>query len=229
MSSMVPASRFSPVHRYQQEVDSLYQIKPVGGRSILQPDLPFERIYAKAPAAQDELNQLVVQAALLSGSTTVLPEIKARDRAELKIATELDGQFRLLTDLARATLVADDIEGVLSAYQALASQVEVISLENRFLNPKENGYRDLKVLVRLRQSGLVAEVQLHLSAIEAVKNGEEHKAYQQRQAIERRADVEKRPMTEWERAKVNRLQRYSRALFEEAWQRHLLPSFMAMV
>ncbi|SHH74982.1 nucleotidyltransferase family protein [Ferrimonas marina] len=224
---MTPVSRSKPLHR-QQELQYLYDIRTQQHHCVRQPLAEFDALYALAPSAQQELGQLMAQVSLLSGSRAVVPDHKARCRAQRKMATELGGDPQLLTDLARATLVADDIDGVNDAYRHLAESTTVLSVENRFSNPKDNGYRDLKTLVRLRDSDLVAEVQIHLSAIEQVKNGEEHKVYQQRQAIERIAEVEQRPLSEWELAKVSRLKRFSRALYEEAWQRHLLPKHMAL-
>ncbi|WP_298441800.1 GTP pyrophosphokinase [uncultured Ferrimonas sp.] len=210
-----------PAKQRKLQLDILRQFHSFAQSNLFQPDLPLQQLHELATDAQHELGLLLTQVAAESGASLTLPQVKSFARAEAKVATELQGEHRRLTDLARATLVGSDISGVVNAFLSLCEQADIIYLLNRFAEPKANGYRDLKVLVRLPNSGMVAEVQIHLEAIEKVKSGEEHRAYQQQQSIERQAEQEQRPLSVWEQAKISRLRRYSRALYEEAWQRYL--------
>ncbi|WP_051201844.1 hypothetical protein [Ferrimonas senticii] len=213
--------------RFHSASQRLYQFHSFDTTNLLQPDLSFAQLHHLAFMAQRELNQLLNHIAQATQSQAVIPGVKSLTRARDKVIGELNGQHRKLTDLARGTLVARDLCGVIAIYEQLRQQANVISLLNRFRDPKANGYRDLKVLLRLQDSQMVAEVQIHLEAIQQIKTGEEHRAYMQRQDIERKAAQQRRELTPWEQAKITRLKRYSRALYEEAWQRHQPTRFSA--
>ncbi|QIZ77308.1 phosphoribosylglycinamide formyltransferase [Ferrimonas lipolytica] len=208
--------------QYQADYQQLCQLPTFEPKTALQPDLPLPQLHQLAFEAQQELAEALTS--LIKGNCCVLvnPGVKSFQRAQGKIETELQGNIRRLTDLARATLVVTNLSTLVATFAALAERVEIVSLLNRFQRPKANGYRDLKALVRLSATGMLAEVQLHLEAIQTVKNGEEHRAYQQLQCIQRKAELECRPLSVWEQAKVARLRRYSRALYEEAWQRYVV-------
>jgi len=94
--------------------------------------------------------------------------------------TELDGNAARITDLARATIVANDVSSLM--------------------------------VIELPKTGIIAEVQFHLKAIADVKNGAEHKLYEQIQHIERVAKREQRPLTSLETAKIKRMRSESKNL-----------------
>ncbi len=83
------------------------------------------------------------------------------------------------------------------------------------------------MLVRLPESQLIAEVQLHLDAISTVKNGAEHEIYEQIQKIERVGLQQNRSISEFERAQIAQLRIVSNNLYQEAWQQYLQPEVLA--
>lgn len=97
----------------------------------------------------------------------------------------------------------------------------MVKVKNRFKKPAASGYRDLNLLVKLPKTNLIAEVQLHLKAIADVKNGPEHKFYEQIQKIERLAAVESRQINEIEQAQIRTMHHQSKELDQNAWQPYI--------
>ncbi|TKB56551.1 nucleotidyltransferase family protein [Ferrimonas aestuarii] len=184
---------------------------------VQQPISDFENLYAQAEQAQQELAMLTHKVAFLSGTEASVPNIKSRERAKAKVASKFNGDVTALTDLARTTIIANDVEGVVRAYQTLQQQGQIQQVKNRFQNPKANGYRDLNVLVTLPETQLVAEVQIHLSDIAAIKSGPEHKIYTDIQQIERLAEQQQRQLSEFETARIAKLKQQSTQLYQQQW------------
>ena len=76
-------------------------------------------------------------------------------------------------------------------------------------------------MVELPKTKLVAEIQLHLKDIAMVKNGAEHKLYEEIQSIERLALVDNRESTQFENARMNKLRSLSQSLYSNAWESYL--------
>ncbi|WP_417347380.1 hypothetical protein [Ferrimonas sp.] len=205
-------------NKAEKGLPGLMAIESQDSASVVQPTSDFENLYLRAQHAQNELAMLTHRVAYLSSTQADVPAVKGRERALAKLEGKLDGDVTLLTDLARTTLVADDVEGLLRAYHELDRQGEVVRVKNRFLTPKANGYRDLNLLVRLPESLMVAEVQIHLRPFAEIKNGPEHDLYQQIQELERQALVQQRPLSEFEQARVERLRHQSTLLYQQAWE-----------
>ncbi|WP_413113326.1 RelA/SpoT domain-containing protein [Thaumasiovibrio sp. DFM-14] len=212
---------------FKRSLSGLYAIETWNGNQVRQRHSEFDALYANAQRAQAELGTLVNEIGMLSQATPIIPPVKSTERAQAKIAQELNGEAAKITDLARATLVAKDINGIVTAFEILGKDAEILQVKNRFKSPAPSGYRDLKVLVRLPKSQHIAEVQIHLNAIAEIKSGEEHEVYQQVQHIERIAASESRGLNDLEQAKIARLRQYSQTLYQFAWQQYLQPSTMA--
>ncbi|MGR5253043.1 phosphoribosylglycinamide formyltransferase [Vibrio astriarenae] len=203
--------------KFKHSLSGLYGI-PNHDVTPLQPYSDFDVLYSKAHQAQSELETLCKSMALLTSSEAYFASVKSQHRAQEKIAHELDGKVERITDLARATIVAHDIESIMDVYEALEREATVVKVKNRFKKPTASGYRDLNVLVQLPKTGIIAEVQLHLSAIADVKNGPEHDIYEQVQKIERLVASENREFTELESRQMKRLRYQSKDLYQAAWQ-----------
>ncbi|GAK83794.1 hypothetical protein JCM19238_1356 [Vibrio ponticus] len=205
---------------FKHNLSGLYGISSTDTQP-LQPYSDFDVLYSKAHQAQFELETICKSTALLTGTDAYFAGVKSSLRAQEKIALELDGQVNRITDLARATIVADDVASLMEAYEVLDRETTIVKVKNRFKKPAQSGYRDLNVLVKLPKTNLVAEVQLHLKAIADVKSGPEHSLYEQIQRIERTADTEQRAMTEFETAQIENMRRQSRQLYQDAWQPYI--------
>ncbi|WP_375753892.1 RelA/SpoT domain-containing protein [Vibrio sp. HN007] len=219
------ANQISP-KLFKHSLSGLYGIEPVSFHTI-QPINDFDALYAQAESAQAELENICKTTAMLTNTTPEFAGVKSKERAKIKVNTELNGQANQITDLARATLVADDIEGLVSAYETLARETNIVKVKNRFKTPAPSGYRDLNVLIELPESKHIAEVQLHLRSIAEVKSGPEHDLYEAIQGIERLAVSESRMLTEYEIHRITSLRRQSLELYQDAWQPYITTEIRA--
>lgn len=201
---------------FRHSLSGLYHI-PSTGFTAFQPYSDFDVLYTKAHQAQYELETVCKSTALLTDTQAHFSGIKSRERALEKVSKELNGDVSRITDLARATIIANDIPSLVNAYEALAREANIIKVKNRFKSPAESGYRDLNVLIQLPKTKLIAEVQFHLRAIEEVKSGAEHALYEQIQLLERNAAQEARSLNEFEVAQIHHLRSQSKELYHQAW------------
>jgi len=215
-----PVQTFQKGH-YLRSLSGLYSVQSFRNKQINQPESDFNNLYNLGFEAQQELDILTQELALLSTTQPVSSGLKSRERAEAKIKNKLAGQTDQITDLARSSLVADDIESMMTAFDALCAQVDLVEVKNRFKTPGPSGYRDLKVLVRLPKSQMIAELQFHLDAFSEIKNGEEHLHYERIQKIERQAKAEQRPLNDIEQASIRQLRLQSQQLYQVAWDDYL--------
>ena len=220
-------NKTSALFNSSHSIKELQQIPSWRQHNITQPYHKLEKLYQHAYPAQQELNMLLEAAALVSNSQAFLPGIKKQKRAETKIATELHGNVNKLTDIVRGSVVATNISDLVRAYNHLAQHSHIVRVKNRFENPAVSGYRDIKILIRLSNSGLIAEIQLHLEAIAEIKNGEEHDIYEAIQKIERISIIERRELDDIEKMQIKRLQNKSQALYAKAWQTYTQPFNLA--
>lgn len=211
---------------FKHSLSGLYGIDAVQGAAF-QPHNDFDILYSKAHQAQHELEALCKTTALLTDTDAYFAGVKSAERAKVKIDTELNGQVNQITDLARGTIVAKDVESLVGAYEALSREAQVVRVKNRFKNPAASGYRDLNMLVKLPKTGIIAEIQLHLKDIADVKSGPEHDLYEIVQGIERRAAAENRTLSEFEAAQIASLRRQSMELYQNAWQPYITTNIRA--
>ena len=205
---------------FKHNLSGLYGIKSTN-QTPTQPYSDFDVLYSKAHQAQFELETICKSTALLTNTEAYFAGVKSSQRAKEKVALELDGQVNRITDLARATIVADDVASLMEVFEVLDRETTIVRVKNRFKQPAASGYRDLNVLVQLPKTNLVAEVQLHLKAIADVKSGPEHKLYEQIQRIERNADHQQRALSQFETAQIDNMRRQSRQLYQDAWQPYI--------
>ncbi|CCN68882.1 RelA/SpoT domain-containing protein [Vibrio nigripulchritudo] len=209
-------------NRFRHSLSGLYSIQSMNTQPV-QPYSDFDVLYSKAHQAQFELENLCKTTAMLSGTSPYFAGVKSKERAQEKIEKELNGEVSRITDLARATLVADDISSLVASYEMLHQNAKILKVKNRFKSPTPSGYRDLNVLLELPGTKIVAEVQLHLSDIAEVKSGAEHKIYQNIQMIERTATIESRELSVREQEKIKALRSQAKTLYQRAWQPYIAP------
>ncbi|WED28175.1 RelA/SpoT domain-containing protein [Vibrio sp. DW001] len=211
---------------FKHSLSGLYGISSIK-HDVSQPYSDFDALYNQALKAQLELETICKSTALLTNSHAISVGVKSRQRAETKIKTDLANNVNQITDLARATIVSDDIESLVSTFELLEKQANIISVKNRFKKPAPSGYRDLNILVELPETKIIAEVQLHLAEIAKVKSGPEHDLYKQIQDIERSALSSNRAISEIENAKIEGLRRQSLDLYHYAWQPYITTNIKA--
>ncbi|MDK9739056.1 RelA/SpoT domain-containing protein [Vibrio sp. D404a] len=205
---------------FRHSLSGLYGIKAFDSNPT-QPHDDFDVLYSKSHQAQAELETICKSTALLTNSEALFAGVKSQARAEEKIALELNGDVTKITDLARATIIANDVESLVEVYEAVSREADVVKVKNKFKSPADSGYRDLNLLVRLPKTNIIAEVQLHLKAIADVKSGPEHELYEIIQGIERNALAQNRSLNDIEAAQINNLRSQSLELYQQAWQPYI--------
>ena len=214
-------SQPSAINFQPHNLAGLFSIKEYQSGDLKQPHNDFSLLYQAAILGQSELEAITQQVVLKSKAYTLSSGIKSKRGAMRKIMLKHAGKSEKITDLARTSIVAQDITGLIKSFELLAQETKLLRIKNRFVRPNVSGYRDLSVLLRLPRSGIIAEVQLHLEAFSVIKNGEEHNSYKQIQQIEQLQLSEKRALSEIEWAAINKLRRESKQLYQQAWQQYL--------
>ncbi|PSW21912.1 phosphoribosylglycinamide formyltransferase [Photobacterium sanctipauli] len=222
-----PAPTQDTKNKLQRSLSGLFSVQSFRAHNLYQPHDQFDELYAQAEPAQKELEQLLTEISLHSSTTPQLPGVKSEQRAKDKIATELDGHVEHLTDMARGTLIAKDIPSLVHAFEQISKEATVVEVKNRFKQPAPSGYRDLKLLVQLPQTNIIAEVQLHLDSIAALKSGPEHVIYEQIQQTERTAQAENRDLNDIETARISQLRKQTQEMYQQAWHQYLQPETVA--
>ncbi len=207
-------------HAVKDPLIALFELSEFSHHLLEQPSSNLEALYSQAQIAQTELEALLNRVNQQTHTQAIIPPIKTLTRAKQKIAQKLDGDASKITDLARASIVASDIPQLLASYKFIAEHTQVVQIKNRFANPKRSGYRDLNLLLRLPESKMIVEVQLHLTDIAKIKSGPEHRVYEQVQKINAKAAEQKRQLNDIEQAQITRLQQESHKLYHRAWLKY---------
>jgi len=220
-SKLLPFSQSNFHNSYAKNLTGLYSIKSFQSLDIKQPYNDFSLLYQHAMSGQSELENLTQFVALTTGTQTFSSGLKSEMRALNKINSKLGGHSEKITDLARTSIVASNVSSLVSAYALLEQQTDILRVKNRFKTPGASGYRDLSLLVRLPDSQIIAEVQLHLEAFSEIKNGVEHTNYEQIQRIERKKITENRELNDIEKASIAKLRKASMQMYDGAWNQYL--------
>ncbi|MCL1056864.1 RelA/SpoT domain-containing protein [Shewanella gelidimarina] len=205
---------------FTNDIDGLTAIESIQYQLPRQTSANLDALYAKAPTAQQELANLLANISSQTQTKSILAGIKSRERAEAKVHNKLNNDASQLTDLVRASIVSNDIENLMQAFALVKADSQIIKVKNRFAEPKDSGYRDLNLLVRLPESQMIAEIQLHLSDIAEIKSGDEHEVYQQVQSLQANAQQQQRTLSDFETAKIVQLRQQSHKLYHKAWLRY---------
>ena len=187
---------------------------PQGGGAQLTKDM--DELYRQAAVAQDELSAATRQIASGNNGEALIPDkLKGIDRATEKMNAEYGGDGSNLTDLARSSVVFEDLDDLYKGLDQLKGEFEIVRIKDRFANPTSAGYRDVLVNVRM-SNGHVVEMQFHVKSILDVKAGPGHAIYEQVRTIEATAKLEGRELTAAETKQIADLNQQSRGLYEEA-------------
>ncbi|RQW97489.1 toxin glutamine deamidase domain-containing protein [Micromonospora inaquosa] len=227
----VPQPEPTPLTGEQLRISASIQVRrgPVAqaGFDEVRRDDPVYRkryldgLYSAAIEAQADLNQLAVSLAHLGdrrvGEPGWRPQPKDRRRAEDKVAKH-QGDASKLLDLAAAKVEFRNLDDLYAALGRVKEHpgVVAVSCEDRFVSPMSSGYRDVQIVLRMR-NGHLAEFRLHLAALDAVAVWE-HVLYEVRRDVEALAAEESRALTPRERAITDGIRLREQQLFWTALQ-----------
>jgi hypothetical protein len=129
----------------------------------------FSALYAKAPAAKAQIDQLADEIAAKYGGRVAKAPIKSEKRAIEKIMKDYGGDPARIKDLARNTIVVpqDKIDDVVRELEQIGAKVKRI-------NPEDGvyGYSGVNSSVKT-DSGLIAEIQVNSPEMIYAKEPEE--------------------------------------------------------
>ena len=197
-------------------LEKLFSIKDSQGW-YKQPTSNLDELYVVSDNARKELYAVLNEITDKYDANYLSAPVKTRERAEQKIAHQFNGDVSLITDIVRDSIVADSIKDVVDIYDYLSNRVEIVRVKNRFNSPTKSGYRDLSTTIRLPNTGILAEVQIHLREISKVKSGSEHDVYEIIQGLERNAKLENRALSKFEISQIESAREQSRNLYHQAW------------
>ncbi|EFK05522.1 conserved hypothetical protein [delta proteobacterium NaphS2] len=193
-----------------------------GGIPPRQHTRDLNSLYRDAAAAHKHLQQITQNIAACTGGKAVFPPgggLKGRKRAEEKIEVELGGDASQLMDITRSSIAYDTVDQVYGALTYILRQgYEVVRLKDRALEPLPSGFWDIHLNLCM-PNGHIAELQLHLKAIQAYSNGPGHRLYEKIRTMESRAFREKRPLTLEERERIDRFNCEQRQFYQAAFKK----------
>ncbi|MER7889171.1 toxin glutamine deamidase domain-containing protein [Micromonospora sp. NPDC094482] len=179
----------------------------------------LDALYRDAAAAQVDLNQLAIALAHVDGVQVGQPgwrkQPKDRRRAEDKV-NKYKGDASWLRDLAAAKVEFRSLDPLYAALARVRDHPDlaIVGFEDRFVEPQDSGYRDVQLILKMR-NGHLAEFRLHLASLDEVAVWE-HSLFEVRRDLESLARAEGRPLTPEERAIVAGILRKEQELFWRA-------------
>lgn len=174
------------------------------------------QLYRDATNAWYQLDFMTRTTAAGTGGEAIVPGLKSVE-STLRKLDQPGFTVERTTDIARTRIVYDSMDEVYAAVDHITQNYDVVRLSDRFQTPMLDGYRDIKINVRM-PNGHIAEVQLHLRAMhEVTELGGGHHIYEEMRQIWARAANEDRPLTAAENARLVELQGESVAMYEATW------------
>lgn len=189
-----------------------------------QPDLSFDDLYKQAEASVPVLEKSAhnlldrLKARNLELFENVIFEVgplKHPDRALAKINVDYEGDPRQIKDLVRGRFVVDTPEQIMAIKQAILEELDVDSIKDKFAHPTgTSGYRDINAKIEL-ENGHIGEIQIQQRDMLRV-NKLTHDLMEEAQDLERKTEIEKRPNTPDEKARIKNLEHQMRELHAAA-------------
>lgn len=97
-------------------------------------------------------------------------------------STKYNGDVSRVRDLQRATIGLADMSHLKDTLQKISEVADIVDDDDRITKPTEDGYRDVQLIVRMKQSGILAEV-LILSKPMMIAKNDGHKPYEEKRAL----------------------------------------------
>jgi len=128
-------------------------------------------LIAEAEASNDALHAAMRHLVESVGGTYDRGPLKRRERIEEKMYADYNGDPRRVVDICRASCVFLTMTQLALALETLLAEAGliVVRAKDRLNNPTSFGYRDMLLNIRLNGGQHVAELQLHLAQIHAIK------------------------------------------------------------
>lgn len=174
----------------------------------------IDTLYAQAEAALPAFKRFVHSIAQATGTAPEHVGLKTKESLATKASLRKKGDASRVLDIARAALIADNLDQVystLTVIEAMAGEfgVQMLKVKDRFATPSDTGYRDLHL--NMRVAGHIVEVQIHLKPLYALKKAKGDALYKEIMKLE----AEKSPENE---TRVKELREEHKKLFDETFR-----------
>jgi|GEM_PF-3223801 len=185
------------------------------------------QLYLDAADATPELQKMIIEFSEKTGGTPEFPlGLKELDRAMEKISSDYlepingSGDFiensAKITDITRGRIVYDTLKELYEGLDNISQDANFVFFKDRFLKPKESGYSDILMNVKLSNEH-IGEIRLEVRPINKTAKIE-HLVYEEKRSIEAVAIQENRPLSSNEFAVIENLKEQSQLLYREAWK-----------
>jgi hypothetical protein len=209
-----PSSVDSYLRRAEQDIALKQKMISEDGQPI-QHTSDLDALYADAALAQQELGAVITQLSTVVQCTPVVPpKLKQRDRAEEVIEKRFGGQAEKINDIARASVICNDMEDVRKVLLCLSKSYKIEQIYDRFKYPPMSCYRDMRLILRSDESHF-CELQIHLDSFWKAKEFKGHAIYQRLRDLSSGGEMDSAQKKE-RRALYDE----SRALYKEAGAPH---------
>ena len=109
-------------------LDNLYAIADYQAYAPMQQSADLNHLMLQAEYAQQELSQLLSVISHNAQVEMLLPLTKTYKRALQKVNSKFNGDARLITDIARGSIVANTVDSLIASYQMLHENSEIIQI-----------------------------------------------------------------------------------------------------
>lgn len=194
-------------------------------QEVRQTSASIEELFTQSAKTQSRLEIKLKQVTnQVGGSTLILPPdgLKSYARFKEKLAEEEHDDFRLILDVARASIAVarfSDIPKVFNAIVSVYGAQQIVFLKDRINYPTAARYRDFKINIKDPDNQVIFEVLISSKPILDVKLSAGHKLYEETRTIQGRANLEGRDLSASEQLQVDRLNGQAKQLYENAFQR----------
>jgi len=150
----------------------------------------------------------------------VIAPPKGEKRAEEKVTDKFGGNWSMLSDIVRATVVVPDLSDMPKTLEALRPELEkhgwsIAEVENKFADPTPAGYRDVALKLQ-SDDGHVSELQVNTAAMWHAKETAGHGMYEEYRSIKEKDPTER---SDADNQRANDLEKQMSELYDEAWSR----------
>jgi hypothetical protein len=171
----------------------------------------FKALYLLARSEKNNYISLVEQLAEITGGKAMFPRNKETGEVLLKdennLGEESSQAFRIreksasaramgyedptsiIIDILRGSLVFRNLHDMYAALKTIHEQCDIVQIKDKFSKEiQKSGYRDINITLRMPETGLLVELQLHVEGIFKQK-GPDEKLYDVRRTNEKEMNI----------------------------------------
>jgi ADP-ribose pyrophosphatase YjhB (NUDIX family) len=151
------------------------------------------------------------------------PGVKQMKTITQLLDTRWNGDASRITDYARATIGVNTIKDVYDCMNSFKnSSLQIIDIKDNFFFPTPENYRDINIVFKDTENGMLGEVQINAMPIIDYKHTKGHKLFDQIRNIRANAKIENRDLTSEELNLLQKLTAESKIGYDTAFNESLI-------